>query len=149
MKKQVWRYTGHMKYAGIDFGLKRIGVALSDEEGRMAFPKATVPNDKMLMPFLREFLAKENVETVIVGESHAKSGEDNPIQANIRHFVQELGRETGLSVEYEPEFYTSAEARRLTGKQTVDAEAATIILESYLNRRKQESGDRSQHEDES
>lgn len=130
-----------MKLIGIDYGSKRVGVAVSDADGSMAFPKAVVPNDRTLMSTIKELLKKEQVEAVVVGESKARDGSDNPIMQNARVFVGDLERETGLPIHFEPEFYSSAEAKRLkeqAGAQTgiVDAEAAAIILNSFIERQK-------------
>lgn len=126
-----------MKAVGIDYGERRVGVAVSNEEGTFAFPKMTLPNNPMLIPDLVAFIKKENIQTIVVGHSQNLSGGENPIMESARHFVKGLERETGLAVEFEPEFYTSVEARRLKGTEgAVDAEAAAIILGSYLNRKK-------------
>jgi len=124
-----------MKFVGIDYGTKRVGVAVSDEAGRLAFPKMVLPNDKSLLSDLVAFIKKEQVGEVVLGESKNLSGEDNTIMNSLRQFAKELERETALPVHFEPEFYSSVEARRLTqGEKIVDAEAAAIILNSYLAR---------------
>ena len=124
------------KLIGIDYGTKRIGVAVSDDRGSIAFPKATFPNDRTLIPTLIEMIRKENVSTVVVGESKNADGEDNSVMRNVRQFVGDLERGIAVTVVYEPEFYTSLQARRDTEKSLVDAEAATIILNSYIERKK-------------
>jgi putative Holliday junction resolvase len=131
-----------MKYLGIDYGEKRVGIAISDKEGMMAFPKATLPNDRALMMTVKDFIKNEEAEAVVIGESKANSGEDNPIMNKVRQFVGDLERETGLPVHFEPEFYSSSEARMLkdqTGMPTqiIDAEAAAVILNSFLARTKE------------
>jgi putative Holliday junction resolvase len=122
---------------GIDYGTKRVGVAVTDDGGKVAFPRMTLPNDRMLMSELKNFIAKEKVDEIVVGESKGPGG-DNPIMKDIKLFVGELGRATQLPVIYEPEFYTSVEARRLAAEagsknpKLIDAEAAAVILNSYL-----------------
>ena len=130
-----------MKLIGIDYGTKRVGVAASDTEGTMAFPKMIIPNDRALLPTLVSFIRAENAEALVVGESKNLSGEDNVVTAEIRRFVEALERECDIPVHFEPEFYTSHEARRLSedvpskGKEgAVDAKAAAIILNSYIQR---------------
>jgi RNase H-fold protein (predicted Holliday junction resolvase) len=84
----------------------------------------------------------EKAELVVIGESKARDGSDNPVMRHARHFVGNLERETGLPVVFEPEFYSSAEARLLKEQSSgrvealVDAEAAAIILNSYIARTK-------------
>ncbi|MEK7613384.1 MAG: Holliday junction resolvase RuvX [Patescibacteria group bacterium] len=124
-----------MKCVGIDYGTKRVGVAVSDEAGRLAFPKMTLPNDKMLISDVVAFIKKEKAECVVVGESKNNQGLENPVMQGARDFAKMIERETGLTVVFEPEFYSSLEARRLMdGGGQVDAEAAAIILNSYLAR---------------
>jgi RNase H-fold protein (predicted Holliday junction resolvase) len=64
------------------------------------------------------------------------NGNENPIMKDVRAFAEALQQAAAVSVYYEPEFYTSQEARRHTGKSVVDAEAATIILNSYLSKKR-------------
>ena len=117
---------------GIDYGTKRVGVAVSDTRGTVAFPRMTLPNDRMLMSSLKEFIAKEGADEVVIGESTGPTG-DNPVMKHTRAFAQELERETGVTIRWEPEYLSSAEARRTSTANLVDAEAAAIILNSYLN----------------
>jgi putative Holliday junction resolvase len=127
-----------VKIVGIDYGTKRVGVAVSDEGGTVAFPRMTLANDRMLMTALKEFIEKEHAEEIVLGESKGRDGTDNPVMKDARFFAGELERMTGLTVRYEPEFYTSVEARRLATEagnvnpKLVDAEAAAVILNSYL-----------------
>jgi RNase H-fold protein (predicted Holliday junction resolvase) len=77
---------------------------------------------------------------VVIGESTSNHGTENPVMRSAREFAKELERETNLPVHFEPEFYSSTEARLLKEQATtrpvttVDAEAAAIILNSYLAR---------------
>ena len=129
-----------MKHIGIDYGERRVGIAVSDADGSMAFPKAVFPNDRTLMMSVKEMIKNEDAKVIVIGESKAHSGADNPIMEKVRRFVGDLERETGLPVHFEPEFYSSAEARLLkeqsSGKSEalVDAEAAAVILNSYIAR---------------
>src|SRR5262249_34574308 len=95
-----------VKRIGIDYGTKRVGVAVSDASGAVAFPKMTLANDRMLMSSLKELVAAEGIEEIVLGESMGPKG-DNSVMAHIRRFARELERETGCAVVYEPEFYTS------------------------------------------
>lgn len=121
---------------GIDYGEKRVGVAISDERGAIAFPRATFPNDRTLLATLADLIRQKKIAAVVVGDSQNAHGADNPIMGKIRQFAGDIERETGVMVYFEPEFYTSVEARRDTAKNLVDAEAATIILNSYIARTK-------------
>lgn len=137
-----------MRYLGIDYGTKKIGLALSDELGTMGFPRTILPHTPRLVDDLHELIKKEHVGAIVMGESYNFSHEDNPIAEDVRNLARELTDRTGLAVYFEPETYTSAEARRLPAKEgrsrstkkqgPVDASAAAIILTSYLQRTRHE-----------
>jgi putative holliday junction resolvase len=124
-----------MRYLGIDFGSKKVGLALSDEEGAFAFPHAVVPNDATLLEYLIGLIAAEGVEGIVMGESQDNAGKDNPIAHDARAFTQALERKSGIPVVFEPEWFTSREAERIQGKsELTDASAAALILQSYLDK---------------
>jgi putative Holliday junction resolvase len=131
-----------MRYLGIDFGTKRVGLALSDESGSMGFPHAVVPNDGRLIDYVRDLIERKEVETVVIGDSVDFAGNANPVRAKAKAFAVELEHTTNVEVVWEPEALTTQEARRdpegirITGQQAreaVDASAAALILTSYLS----------------
>lgn len=125
-----------MKYLGIDYGAKRVGLAVSDDEGRMAFPYSVLQNDKDLLVNIARIIEKNGVGEIVMGESKNFSGEPNEIQAGIEDFKNKLETETDLDVNFEPEFMTSAQAEHIQGKTEMhDASAAAIILQSYLDKK--------------
>ncbi|MFA5841424.1 MAG: Holliday junction resolvase RuvX [Candidatus Paceibacterota bacterium] len=131
------------KILGIDYGAKRIGVAMSDEGGRVAFPFSVVPNDKNALFTLRSLCGEEKIGRIVVGESLNSRGEDNQVMAAARLFVETLAEETALPVSFEQEFLTSVEAHRSSfeeqgkkGRQEVDSSAAALILQRYLDKQK-------------
>jgi putative Holliday junction resolvase len=123
---------------GIDYGSKRVGVALSDESRTIAVPKAVLPNDRNLFGEIKNLIASHDVREIVLGESKNFQGKDNPIMEDINFFKGELTREFGLAVHFEPEFLTSFEAARTQGGDSpfLDASAAAIILQSYLDKKK-------------
>lgn len=126
-----------MRLLGIDYGKKRVGIALSDDKGMMAFPKAVLPNDNFLIRDIKELIDGHGVETVVIGESKDFKMVDNPIMSQIKMFKDELARATGVAVVYEPELLTSHQAAHFQGKtDMIDASAASIILQSYIDRHK-------------
>ena len=125
------------KYLGIDFGSKRIGLAVSDELGNLAFPYRVLPNGADLIEKIMEIIRKENIESVVVGESKDFKGEANKIMVEIDKFKKEFESKSKLTVIFEPEFLTSVQAEKIQGKNEMqDASAAAIILQSYLDRLK-------------
>lgn len=126
-----------MRTIGIDFGSKRVGIALSDESGDFALPYGVVENNEHLIREIRELCTINNVGEVVVGDSKDFKGEDNAIMGEITSFVEKLKEVLGVPVELHPEFMTSSQAERLQGKNgMLDASAAALILSSYLELKK-------------
>lgn len=124
-----------MKYIGIDWGEKRVGVAHSDADGVVAFPLCTLPADARLTDELKRISVEKNAEAFVVGESLDFSGARNPVMARIVPFTEKLHAETGLPVYFEREFLTSSHADTIQGaKAGNDASAAALILQRYLDR---------------
>jgi putative Holliday junction resolvase len=144
------------RFLGIDYGTKRIGLAISDENGIIAFPKEILPNDFHVFDRLGVLIKKEKVTEIVVGESVDFSGKLNALSGRIEVFILELKEKFNLPVHKQKEFLTSIEARRYknlggqarkseSGNQhsrvkqiksgRVDASAAALILQRYLDRR--------------
>lgn len=125
-----------MRYLGIDFGLKRVGVALSDESGTLAFPHVVLPSNKELIAEIARIAKDQKVGVIVVGESKNLDGKDNPIMKDIAVFIKAVHKETKKPVRLEPEFWSSFQAGRWQGKtDKLDASAAAIILQSFLDRK--------------
>ena len=142
-----------MRFLGIDYGTKRIGVAISDENHTLAFSKEIVLNDSNTFKKISEIIKKEKVGEIIVGESVDFSGKLNALSGRIEVFILELNERFNLPVHKQKEFLTSAEARKMGNSKKsfnssqshtrlkqiksgrVDAKAAALILQRYLDRR--------------
>lgn len=130
-----------MKFLGIDYGTKRVGLAVSDESESMAFPLSVIPNDEHLIDVLEALILERSIGTVVLGESKDYRGKDNPIMPAIRDLADRLAEKCNVEVRYEPEFLTSEEAKRIQGGGTeLDASAAAIILQSFLEKRSHQRG---------
>jgi putative Holliday junction resolvase len=125
-----------MRLLGIDFGSRRVGVAISDEDNIFAMPMVVLQNDSGLVSEILKVCKENRITGIVIGESKNYKGENNPIMERINAFKKELEAEAKLPVYFEPEFLTSSEAERLQGKnEMLDASAAAIILKSYLDRK--------------
>lgn len=125
-----------MKYLGIDYGSKRVGIAVSDPSGSMAFARLVLPADKTLVGTVADFCKDEGVGEIVIGESRDYKNALNPIMERISLFRSELTAATGLPIHFEPEFMTSAAAEHIQGKTDMhDASAAALILQSYLDKK--------------
>lgn len=123
------------KYLGVDFGLKNIGLAISDDSGKVAFPLVVLKNSKNLINQISEICNEKNIKTLVLGESKDFSGAENPIMESIKAFRDDFLKVSNISVVFYPEFLTSVEAKRFTGENDMhDASAAALILQSYLDK---------------
>jgi putative Holliday junction resolvase len=126
-----------MRFLGIDYGTKRVGTALSDDQGLMAFPHKVFPNDANLLKALVEIIEKEGVGEIVIGLSLGRDGKPNQVHEKVTELVGDLTLQVGIPVHLEPEQYTTQEAIRFQGRTDMtDAAAASIILNSYLTRTK-------------
>ncbi len=124
-----------MKYLGIDYGTKRIGIAVSDEGGSFAFPKVVV-DAAQVVETVTTLCKDEGISTIVIGESVASNGETNDLMKAVNTFKTKLAVATGLPIFFEREDYSSVEAHRYQTKAgSRDDSAAAIILQRYLDKR--------------
>lgn len=124
-----------MKYLAVDYGAKRIGVAVSDADGTIAFPRATLPNDARLLPALVKIAVEEKVQHIVVGDTRTVSGAKNPVTEEAEGFTSTLAQHSGLPVTRAFEAWSSIEASRYApeGKGHDDSSAAAVILQRFLD----------------
>ena len=127
----------------IDFGTKRTGVAVTDEMQLIASGLTTVET-KHLLTFIKEYIAKEKVELLVVGEPKQRDGSPSQSEAPIQAFLKVLQKECPtLKVHREDERFTSKMAvqsmiqggmkkKKRRNKALIDEISATIILQNYL-----------------
>ncbi len=128
----------------IDYGTKRVGLAVTDPLKIIATPLTTI-HSKDLIAYLKSYNEKEGIETFVVGMPKKLSNEDTDITQMVRNFVKHLQRTfPDHKVATVDERYTSKmafdsmiaggvkkKARR--NKETIDKISATIILQSFLD----------------
>ena len=126
-----------MKYLGVDYGSKRIGIAVSNENGSVAFPKKVLTNNKEWFNSLLLLCKEENIDGGIVfGESKNFAMDENPIMKQIHGAIKQLKKECVLPVFLQPEFMTSRQANRFQKEDEMhDARAAAIILQTFLDKK--------------
>lgn len=124
-----------MKYLGIDYGSKYLGIAVSNAEGTIAFPRSTLFNDGSLSANLKEVVSKEKIERIVVGDTRSHGGAANPVTNEAEIFMKTLAQETGVEVIPVFEVFSSIEASRYApgDRQHDDSAAAAIILQRYLD----------------
>ena len=144
-----------MKSLGIDYGTKRIGVAVSDDTGSIAFPLTTIKAGPAALEEIANIVRVNSVEQIILGESRDFKGQLNKVMEDIELFKTDIGELCGIPVIYEAEFLSSAQAARQytditqprrrasrvgaptkASGEKLDAAAAALILQSYLDKKR-------------
>jgi putative holliday junction resolvase len=138
---------GSVRALGIDFGERRIGLALSDEQGRYALPWGVVerPSDRIALARIAEIARREGVGRLVVGEPRSVAdGSRGPAAERARRFGERLAAKTGLPLTLVDEALTTVEAAerlRAAGfdprrdPARLDAVAAQILLQEVLDRK--------------
>ncbi len=126
-----------MRLMGIDYGEKRIGIALSDESESFAFAYSVVENNKNTIEKIKKICEENDVGKIILGKSVDYQGRPNPVMKKIEPFKKLLEKEIGLCVEYQTETLTTKEAERIQGEiKNLDSSAAALILRSFIEKQK-------------
>jgi len=131
-----------MLLLGIDYGAKKVGLAMGDYATKIAFPFKVIKNKgiKDLVETIKKIIEQENIEFVIIGKPRTLQGKEN-VSKNLQNLFDEIKKIT--AVDWEDERYTTklAEilakdipARGVRIKDMDDKLAAMIILQSYLDR---------------
>jgi len=133
----AWYSWWIMRRLGIDFGTKKIGLALTDESGVMAFPHAVIPNDKSFLDTIELLITEKGVGEIVIGHSLNLDGTPNPVQVHIDEFIADMTLRQPIPIHLEPEQLSTQQAAKTTGRNDqTDAAAAAIILDSYLTKLK-------------
>ena len=129
---------------GLDIGERRIGVAVSDPTGTVARPLAALVRTSRQSDFqaIRRLIEEHAVDRIVVGLPLSLNGSEGPQARQTRRYSQHLAEAVPVPVEFWDERYSTAVAadilmsrrrRRPSGQNTVDAVAAAVLLQSYLN----------------
>ena len=133
------------KCLGIDFGLKRTGISISDEFNKIAFPLKTVQSDN-LISILQDIIKTESIEKIIIGKPYDLKGNLPVLEENIISLIKLLKTKfPNILVFRIDERFTSKIAKQtiaISGaskikrrnKENIDKISATLILQSYLNK---------------
>ena len=136
-----------MRTLGIDFGEARIGLALSDPSGLLATPLTTIHRTREAADIdeVLRLAEKHDVEKIVVGLPLELSGRRGPQAGRVLAFARALTGRTEIPVITVDERYSTVEAERLLreaghkpskSRARVDAMAATVVLQSYLDSRR-------------
>lgn len=130
-------------FMALDFGDKRIGVAIAHGEVRLPRPLVTIQNDQHLWEEVQRLVAENQIGTVVVGLPRGLDGQATVQTHKAEAFMQEVRHRTKLPVHAQDEAVTSVKAEaelefrgKPYAKGSIDALAATYILEDFLNERR-------------
>jgi len=129
------------KAIGIDFGLKRTGIAITDDSGIIASPLIAIASEK-LMAFLIDLIPKQKIKVIVLGYPTSMDGTDTHITENVRLLKEALEKQFNLPVELQDERMSSSramqaihqggKAKQKKNKGLVDTISATLILQDYM-----------------
>jgi len=132
------------KILSIDFGLRRVGVAVSDSLGLLAHDRDPLRyhSRNKLLEQLSVIIADEDIKKIVIGLPLLMNGTEGEMAGQVREFGNQLAKKVDLPIVLWDERFTSVQAERLLGergvsfsrnKGEVDRLAAVFILQSYLD----------------
>jgi putative holliday junction resolvase len=127
----------------IDYGKKRVGLAITDPLNMFAYPYDTLANDNSLQKNILAIIEEMNVGKIIVGDPVREDGKESVVKKDIDKFVEELAKKVSIDIEFVDERYTSELAKqriiqsvpskkKRRDKGLIDKNAAAIMLEDYM-----------------
>lgn len=133
-----------MRILGIDYGQKRIGMAMSDPLKITSQPMPFLPNDKNMWANLKKFIEENEISEIVIGLPITMKGTDSEMTVEVEKFSKELEsivsmpiilQDERLSTMESEKFLIAANVSRDKRKLVRDSMAACIILQDYLERR--------------
>lgn len=130
------------KIIGLDYGIKRVGVAITDSEKKIAFPLCTV-SKKEVFVFLKNFFKEEDIESTVTGIPYNLDGSETDATNESKLFLIHLRKkfphknhyvvDERLTSKLAKRFVYSSNKKKIrANKEKIDKVSASIILESFL-----------------
>ena len=126
----------------IDYGEKRIGIAISDPLGITAQSLPTLANNSLKFEEIKKLAETKMVCEIVIGLPRRLNGTIGPAAENVQRFGDELAKHVAIPIVYWDEWFTTSEAEKLLisadksrqkRKQVIDMVAAQLILQGYLD----------------
>ena len=131
----------NVKFLAIDYGLKRIGIAIGDSKSKLALPYKIIENKNknFVLRELKNIITGEQIDKIIIGMPYelSEETEDNPMMKNIKKFADFLKNALNIKIVFEDERSTSKIADDLLSgskNKKRDDVAASLLLQSYLDK---------------
>ena len=133
------------KILAIDYGKKRIGIAISDSEKSIAFPLKTIENKEIFL-YLKEIIQSEKIEAIVLGEPKTLNNKENILFLEVINFRKKIISLFSLPVHLVDERFSSKIASKIIldanikkmkrrDKSLLDKVSASLILETYLKKK--------------
>jgi putative Holliday junction resolvase len=131
-----------MRWLGVDPGTVRVGIAICDEDERVAVPIEIVPAS-VAVPALRTIARREQAGGIVIGLPVSLDGVERVSAERARKLGERVRRVLGLPVEYEDERFTTFAVESVAGRERPsDDLAAAMLLQQFIDRRRQEDVER-------
>jgi len=124
-----------MRILGIDFGERKIGLA--EACGKLALPFEIINNTKAGIQKLKKICQEEEIDKMVIGLPLNLDGTEGKMAKKVRRFGQELEKNLGLMIRFWDERLTTKEAKGEIRHKREDDTAAAIMLQSYLDSKKE------------
>tara|TARA_Y100000589_G_scaffold295932_1_gene302743 strand:- start:611 stop:1024 length:414 start_codon:yes stop_codon:yes gene_type:complete len=133
------------KILAIDYGKKRIGIAISDSKKSIAFPLKTIENKEIFL-YLKEIIQSEKIEAIVLGEPKALKNKENILFLEVINFRKKIISLFSLPVHLVDERFSSKIASKIIldanikkmkrrDKSLLDKVSASLILETFLKKK--------------
>lgn len=133
------------KYLGVDIGMKRVGIAITNTNKSIAFPYTVLSfkNKEKLLIEINEIIEKENIEKIVMGNPLNTKGKRSSLTDQLYKIIDFLKENISVTVVLADERYSSKEAHQdlysmnmnwKKQKKVIDKVAASIILQNYIER---------------
>lgn len=124
------------KLLGIDYGAKKVGLALAETETRVATPWRIISNSQDLIAKISQICQEENIDKIVIGVPLSLQGAMSKQAMTVLDFIIKIKKQLNIEVVEQDEKLTSLYAQKLlqgTGKMDDDV-AAMLLLQSYLDK---------------
>jgi putative Holliday junction resolvase len=130
------------KILGIDYGEKRIGLAIADATLKIAHPHSVIASGEKAADEIARLIRDEGIITAVLGLPRSLSGEEGPQAAIVRRFGEAVAKAAGIEIVFQDERFSSKIAEdilikmdksRSRRRDIADAHQAAVILQTYLD----------------
>jgi putative Holliday junction resolvase len=132
-----------MKYLGLDIGEKKIGVAIGDDEVKLALELLTLEKDRFYLDKIKALISQEKPDKLIVGLPISLSGQELAQAKFVKKIVREIRSQIKIDIEFQDERLSTIEAEKKLKsqglkeaeiKKRIDQASAAVILQDYLDK---------------